>query len=628
MVATRRLLHGCGFVVGLALLCGCGPASPAHLELSPAALTLAPGASQELQVRLQAQGAGPYVLAPVGLPAGFSTAPASLTLSPGQSGTLVLQAGPAVGAAHFALTFSVRSSDGAEAVAPETAAVAIAGGPAFDVDATPAAALLPPGGTLTLQLGTHVAGDSDAPVVLDLAGLPEGVGAAGLPATTTLGASVAVQLQARPDAPSTTAQLTVTAQSGRHVEHRLVQLTVAAEDPSFVPARMDLPVLRVTTADGAPIVSEDAYLQGHLTVDPNGADPSWAYDGDTQIRGRGNTSWQMPKKPYKVKLASKASLLGMPKDKEWALLANYDDKTLLRNELGLEVGRRLGMPYTPRSQFVELFLNDAYQGTYQLTESIKIASSRVDITELDEDDTDPDALTGGYLMEFDARQSEDWNFLTPRGLAVGVHDPSPIADAQQQYLAGYVGAAEDALFSDGFADPDTGYAAYLDPDTFARWYLANELMKTTDGQFVSSCWFYKDRGGRLEMGPVWDFDSAAGNVSYGPGPDPQGPWIRGGPWYARLFQDPAFAAAAAQAWQAHRADLAGLVDWVGQRAAALDLAQRNNFSRWPILQAQVWPNSEVAGSYAGEVAFLQSWLQQRLDWLDATLATPSATAGQ
>lgn len=396
-------------------------------------------------------------------------------------------------------------------------------------------------------------------------------------------------------------------------------LSVTLQNPAFVPAATNLPVLHITTQDGAPIDSTETYVAGSLTVsnDLDGADV--VYSGTMQIKGRGHSTWAMPKKPYRIKLDSKASLLGMPSSKDWNLLANYCDKTLLRNAVAFELSRRLGMPYTPRDAFVEVFLNGRYDGTYELTEKIKVATSRVNITSMTETDLSGDALTGGYLMEVDERLDGAVWFRTNQNVPIVIQDPDPAQPAQAEYIANYVMQAEDALFSSSFADPALGWPAYFDAETFVNWYLVNELMASQDSVFFSSCWFYKERlNPLLFMGPVWDFDISLGNVNYSSAVDPAAWWTRGGAWYARLFRDPNFAALVAARWNAVRAtEIDSLPGFVNQTATALTLAQENNFQRWPILGVRVWPNSEGTGYYAGEVAFMKSWLYERIAWLDS-----------
>ena len=245
-------------------------------------------------------------------------------------------------------------------------------------------------------------------ISISLQGLPDGVTASSaslsmisngqaafvLTAATTAGSAAFAQGATQLSFP-----ITIQATAGTLQSTASVQLTLASPNPNFVPAKMDLPVLEITTDNAAPIVSLINYVSGSVSITPAPSGTDVAYSGTMQIRGHGNTTWLLPKKPYKLKLDSKASLLGMPAGKTWVLLANYDDKSLLRDQVAFEVGRRLGMAWTPNSRFVELFLNGQYEGNYQLTEEIKIDKNRVNIPEMDDTDNSGKSLTGGYCLK-------------------------------------------------------------------------------------------------------------------------------------------------------------------------------------------------------------------------------------
>lgn len=418
---------------------------------------------------------------------------------------------------------------------------------------------------------------------------------------------------------STSLPLTFRGTSGTLSNSASATLTVSLQNPSFLPTATSLLVLHITTQDSAPIDSTETYVPGALTVSSDLAGADVVYSGPMQIKGRGHSTWWMPKRPYRIKLDSKASLLGMPSSRDWNLLANYCDKTLARNALAFELSRRLGLPWTPRDAFVEVFLNGRYDGAYQLTEKIKVATSRVNITSMTETDIAGDALTGGYLMEIDERLDGAFWFRTNQNVPIVIQEPDPAQPEQYDYIKNYVLQAEDALFSPGFADPALGWPAYFDPDTLVNWYLVNELTASQDSAFYSSCWLYKDRlNPLLSMGPVWDFDISMGNVNYSDSVDPTLWWTRGGVWLARFFQDENFAARVAARWnQVKGAQIDTMLAYVDQTAAGLEAAQQNNYQRWPTLGIRVWPNSQAAGSYAGEVEFMKSWLAQRIAWMDA-----------
>lgn len=476
----------------------------------------------------------------------------------------------------------------------------------------------------------------DEQITISLQGLPAGVSAS--PATLSIASNVqaAFVLQAATTAGAAafaaqgasqvTFPIVVQATSGTLQASVNVNLTLALQNPNFAPATMNLPVFEITTDNAAPINSEVDYVSGSINITPQPSSSDPAFSATMQIRGHGNTTWSLPKKPYKVKLDSKAGLLGMAAGKDWVLLANYDDKSLLRDQVAFEVGRRAGMAWTPNSRFVEVFLNGQYQGNYQLTEEIKIDKNRVNIPEMDDTDNSGKSVTGGYLLEVDSRDDpDDILFPTSRGVIFDLHDPDPATPQQLTYIQNYIQQTEDVLYSANFTDPSTGYLQYLDQDSYIDWYLVNELFKNNDAVFWSSCWLYKERSGKIFMGPVWDFDIGAGNINYNGNNDPTGWWLRSNPltytqWTKRLFDDPAFAAAVAVRWkQLKTTQFDTLSAYIDQNAAALEQSQQNNFQRWPILGQYVPPNAEVAGSYQGEVNYLKSWLTQRIAWMDSQL---------
>jgi hypothetical protein len=411
-------------------------------------------------------------------------------------------------------------------------------------------------------------------------------------------------------------RITVTASDGQKTSASYP--FIAPNAPAgFLPKRVNLPVLRITTDNGAPIVSKEVYLTGQMSL-VSSVTGAPAVNGGLQIRGRGNSTWDIhPKKPYRLKLTDKQSLLGMPSSKDWVLLANYSDKSLLRNAVALDLGSRMGFPWTPRSAFVEVYLNDRYDGVYQLMENIKVTKDRVNIDELAAADVGMDKISGGYLLEVDFREDGYTMHTTIDDLPIVFQSPEEPAPAQEAYIKGYINDFEAALHSSTFADPTTGYAAYIDVDSFIRFYLVNEVFRNVDANMWSSCWMYKPRGGKLFMGPLWDFDLAAGNANYADAFKTAGWHIRNAKWFSRLFEDPAFAARVKTAWNEIKADeLPAMFEQITSRSAGLQQAQLNNFQRWPILETWVWPNYQIPGSYSGEIDYLRSFLTTRIAWID------------
>jgi hypothetical protein len=378
-----------------------------------------------------------------------------------------------------------------------------------------------------------------------------------------------------------------------------------------------LPIFYLTTA--SPVVSEDDYVTGNLNANVNGQFDPLSSNISLNIKGRGNSTWNMPKKPYRIKFNSKQALLGLTAAKNWVLLANYSDKTLLRNALALDMGHQFLADFTPHYRFVEVVMNGVYLGNYMLTEQVEIKSGRVAINELTADDTDDAAIGGGYLLELDQRLDSDYYFYSNWGLPFTIKDPDDITNKQLDYIHSYVQQTEDAIFAENFDDPVNGYAKYINVDSFINWYLVKELMKDNDAADYSSIFYYKDLNGKLGMGPVWDFDLAAGNCDYSQAGDPTGWWVRNTRWFSRLFQDPVFQAKVKTRWEELQPNLALALANIDQNAAYINLSQQQNFTTWDILNTYVWPNAEVAGSYPGEIEYLKAWLKTRIQWMNANM---------
>ncbi len=379
-----------------------------------------------------------------------------------------------------------------------------------------------------------------------------------------------------------------------------------------------LPVVYINTENGDPIISKDNYLNGNIKIFPNQYISVGVFNAPLQVRGRGNSTWSMPKKPYKVKLNTKASLLGMPSDKDWVLLANYSDKTLMRNYLAFECSNRFSMAYTPRSQFVELVINGEYVGNYSLCEQIKVSSNRLNIKELKITDLTTPNITGGYLLEVDERLGEDFWFRTNTGVPICFNSPDSVDSLQFNYLKDFIQQTEDTLYGANFADTTSGYANFIKTQTFVDWYLINELFKNNDAIFYSSVYMYKDRNSKLCMGPVWDFDIAGGNINYNGNDNPTGWWIKNAPWISRLFNDPAFVEKVKVRWNSLKTSkIETLIAFADSVANGLENSQKENFRVWPILNTLVWPNPAIRGSYANEVEYLKDWLSTRINWMDS-----------
>jgi hypothetical protein len=383
----------------------------------------------------------------------------------------------------------------------------------------------------------------------------------------------------------------------------------------------NLPILFVNTENLDSIYSKEEYKNAEILLAESATQVS-SLPG--RIRGRGNSTWFLRKKPYRLKLNNSAAILGMPADKDWNLLANYADKTLLRNALAFQLGSQLNLEYTPRNRFVELVLNGVHQGNYLLTEHIKVGSNRVNINELKQKDTTADKISGGYLLEVDARLDETNTFTSKYGVPIAIKSPEDLDSLHYYYINHYINHFEDTLFSLAFTDSTHGYQKFIDKASFLDWYLLNEILKNNDAILFSSVFLYKKRNGKLFMGPIWDYDIAAGNANINLNDFPQGWWIRNASWFNRLMQDPAFFNETYQRYQQLQQQvLPQLQYFIDSMAVVLDQSQQLNYQIWQTLDSLILFNPQALGSYQAEVNHLKLWLQSRLNWLDANFVRDS-----
>lgn len=366
-----------------------------------------------------------------------------------------------------------------------------------------------------------------------------------------------------------------------------------------------------------------------------------AHDGQVTIHVRGNSTRRLPKSSYTFHTVEnrtnqvKVSLLGLPKEEDWVLYAPYEDKTMIRDVLAFELARQSGH-YAPRTRYVEVFIARSpgrlsmrdYVGVYVLMEKIKRGPNRVNIAKQDSEVNSAPDLSGGYIVKRDHRDRGGSRFSTGQGGPYFFVYPNSrsVTKEQRNWLARYFGSFESSLYGEEFADPRTGYAAFLDVDSFidAHWLI--EMSKNVDG-FRYSSFITKDRGGKLKTEPPWDWNRSFGNANYYGGGQPSGwYWSRLRPneisWFQRLREDPEFVRRCNARWSELRRDVFDppkILAIVDKLAAELDEAQKRNFNRWPILGEQVGCNHYVGDSYEDEVRWLKGWITSRVAWIDRQL---------
>ena len=380
-----------------------------------------------------------------------------------------------------------------------------------------------------------------------------------------------------------------------------------------------LPVVVINTPGNQEITSKEEYI-GNTLISVFRSDIPDEFSAVTNIKGRGNYTWQALKKPYAVKFDKKKSLVSLPEDKSWILLANYYDPTLLRNDVALYLGDAFStLDWTPHFTDVDLVLNGEYRGIYQLGEKIKIGKKRVNVGD------------DGFLVEIDMK-SYNFNegrfdddarcFFVPHILCpINVKDPDvEYDDTNFTFIRDRLTEIDAVLFSDNYQDPQTGWQKYMDMDSFVDWYIINELAKNVDSAFLTSCFMHLKRNGKLVMGPIWDFDLGFGNYGDSSYNETSGFYIKDVTWYERLFTDPAFVARVKERFQFYYTNRQLLYDRIDRKAGVLKTKVYEDNYLWGTLCYVYAPREEVMAAYQEQVDELKDWLEARFEWLNTNLA--------
>ena len=391
-----------------------------------------------------------------------------------------------------------------------------------------------------------------------------------------------------------------------------------AGDDSKLYQFTNLPTVVVNIADGEEVIEKEKNLISNVyIISENGTNLLAA--GGTEIRGRGNASWDFPKKPYRLKFDSKQSPLGAPASaKKWTLISNYGDKTLMRNILAFEVSRRAGQSYTPYCHPVDLIINGEYRGCYQLCDQVEAASGRVD-------------AKNGYLIEVDAyAYGEDVYFYSSNGTPVTIKHPDEdeITAEQKSFIENFYNTMENSVMAGNFTDETDGYRKYLDLDSFLRNFIVGEFGGNTDTYW--SVYMYKDSGtGKLYTGPAWDYDLGFDNDyrTYPINNLDEFICLSSGSVASEAIrsvvrrivkEDPAAKQRLIELWEKALADgkLDELNSYADETAELLQQSQELNFKRWKILNQNTHMNPVSRGSYKAEVEAVKTYITGRLEKFD------------
>ncbi len=413
-----------------------------------------------------------------------------------------------------------------------------------------------------------------------------------------------------------------------------------------------LPIVEINTEgqsipnDGKIVATMEITFNGdgvitNLTDSPN------IWMGPVEIGVRGASSQSYPQKSYNfttlnASLDSNIVILDMPREHDWVLITNWNDKSFVRNTLAQKIFSEMGH-YGVRLRHCEVVLNGVYNGIYLLGEKIKVDKERVAISKLTDQDNQGAQVSGGYIIKNDIYDgSNGWqSHFSPVGhtdrpyILYEYPSVSKITPQQNNYIKAFIDSLETALYSSSFGNPSTGFPKYISEDSFIDYFILNELVRNVDG-FKKSSYWHKDRwdkGGKLKAGPVWDFDWAWKNIydcNQFSNTDGSG-WsykivdcpadVLSFGWYKRLLQSAIFSNKIHCRWEELRAtvlDVSTLFNYIDSVALALDLPQQRHFQAFPVLgQNNGAPEVDaIPSTYQGEILKLKNWIQTRITWLD------------
>ena len=393
-------------------------------------------------------------------------------------------------------------------------------------------------------------------------------------------------------------------------------------------------VMDITTENGAPIKGKEKEDYVNCTISIDHPDDKWDYEGTGRIRGRGNSTWLWyDKKPYRIKLDEKASIVGLAAEKDWVLLANFRDPTHMMNTFVFELGHVMGLPYTNHSRYMEVNLNGEYIGLYQLTEQIEQGKNRVAVDDVE-----------GVLIALDvddgpeeSRNSKDnfWSEVYQMPVCVKFPEDIDVTGIKKDFAQ-----LESAILSirQNKGKPAAIKAGMdkvrelLDVQSFIDFLIIQELIYNVELAAPRSMYMHKDKGGKWVMGPLWDFDAGFdfdwGTMTDGHhffesyreyvlGPDPI--HHSGAYWVPEFFTDIFRSDEFCEEFIARWEEISPLIMtevWANTEKyiTAAENAMVRNSQRWPIyFPSDSWPQEEI--SFATEIANMYSWLSYRVDHL-------------
>ncbi len=339
-----------------------------------------------------------------------------------------------------------------------------------------------------------------------------------------------------------------------------------------------IPHLYINIADNKEVEQKDVYLTAEISIQGNDKFAN-VESLPTRIKGRGNSTWVLPKKPYRLKLDKAAAVLGLSPAKDWVLLANYNDYTFMANAVAMKIGKQLGMPFVNDIIPVDLTVNGVYRGSYTLTQQIEVHENRINVGE------------GGVLWEIDSYFDEPWKFKSTNfNLPVMLKSPSVESEIQFQKLRAEFQNLENMIANKSF--PNNAYADLFDQQQFVNFLIVNMLVGNQEINYPKSTYIHKKAGGKFTMGPLWDFDFAFGfseehartyfnyvDLHLFRDNDRR----EGSEFYKKIMKDPKVRTMFISTWKAYKNNkLEELLTYIEVYAATIRNSQKADFDKWKV----------------------------------------------
>lgn len=406
-----------------------------------------------------------------------------------------------------------------------------------------------------------------------------------------------------------------------------------------------LPILYLDTEVPIKKINKENYVFGSMKL-VYGPDKEFTYtfkkekDGvkNEGVKGRGNSSWTMPKKGYSIKFDKKQSLFDLPASKKWCIIANHTDKTLLRNKFTAVLGKEIfNSEWNPDFISVDVVWNGEYQGNYILGERNVIGKGRINIQDISDyseknvaagdfidknGDNQVNYYDGGFVLELDKRDDAEFFFLTTHDQHIALKDPDDVSDEIKNHIKTIVQTAEDALYSETFTNPENGWRKYFDESSAIDWYIVNVFAPNPDLNFSSIYRYFNPADQKIHFGPNWDFDISYGNRSENgniPKWELTSGWYNNA-WIKQMLLDSAFVAKFKNRWKERKLELKEAINSRLQSLADVNsISAECNFIKWNILGTYVWPNNigaEERTTYQSEIDYMKNYMQGRFEWLD------------